>query len=128
MRVNQVPASPRAGSMLEVELTARAALPQAMVSQTLVLLGERYRFKGKYMSDRMRTKQGLAWALRCGNGGGRWAQTRTGGNTALSTGILKLSLEFLKNATALFVCNWKPQHRGRPEPASLARCILMILN
>lgn len=75
MRVNQVPASPRAGSMLEVELTARAALPQAMVSQTLVLLGERYRFKGKYMSDRMRTKQGLAWALRCGNGGERWAQT-----------------------------------------------------
>ncbi len=75
MRVNQVPASPQAGSMLEVELTARAALPQPMVSQTLLLLGERYRFKGRYMSDRMRTKQGLAWVLRCANGGDRWAQT-----------------------------------------------------
>lgn len=75
MRVTQVPASPRAGSMLEVELTARAALPQPMVSQTLFLLGDHYRFKGQYMGDRMRTKRGLAWVLRCGNGGDRWAQT-----------------------------------------------------
>ena len=75
MRVSQVPASPRAGLMLEVELTARAALPQALVSQTVLLLAEKYRLKGRYMSDRMRTKQGLAWVLRCGAGGERWAQT-----------------------------------------------------
>lgn len=75
MRVSQVPASPRAGLMLEVELTARAALPQPMVSQTLLLLDERYRFKGQYMSDRMRTKTGLTWVLRCASGGDHWALT-----------------------------------------------------
>ena len=62
--------------MLEVELTGRAALPQALVGQTLLLLGDSYQLKGRYMSDRIRSKQGLAWVLRCGNGGNRWAQTR----------------------------------------------------
>lgn len=76
VRVSQVPASPRQGSMLEVELTGRAALPQALVGQTLLLLGDSYQLKGRYMSDRIRSKQGLAWVLRCGNGGNRWAQTR----------------------------------------------------
>ena len=76
VRISQIPASPREGSMLEVELTGRAALPQAMVGQTLLLLGDSYQLRGRYMSDRMRSKQGLAWVLRCGNGGNRWAQTR----------------------------------------------------
>lgn len=75
VRISQIPASPREGSMLEVELTGRAALPQAMVGQTLLLLGDSYQLRGRYMSDRMRSKQGLAWVLRCGNGGNRWAQT-----------------------------------------------------
>lgn len=76
VRVSQVPASPRPGSMLEVELTGRAALPQVLASQTLLLLGDHYRLRGRYMSDRMRSKQGLAWVLRCSSGGNRWAQTQ----------------------------------------------------
>lgn len=75
MRVAQVPASPRPGLMLELELTARGALPQSLVGQTLLLLGETYRLQGRFMSDRMRTKEGLAWVLRCAGGGERWAQT-----------------------------------------------------
>lgn len=75
MRVAQVPASPRPGLMLEVELTARGALPPSLVGQTLLLLGDQYRLQGRFMSDRMRSKEGLAWVLRCAHGGERWAQT-----------------------------------------------------
>lgn len=75
MRVAQVPASPRSGSMLELELTARGALPVSLVGQTMLLLSEEYKLEGRFMSDRMRSKEGLAWTLRCAAGGDRWAQS-----------------------------------------------------
>lgn len=75
VRISQTSAAPRAGHMLQIELTSRAALPQPMVQQSMVLLGERFRLSGRYMSDRFRTREGVVWALRCASGGERWAQT-----------------------------------------------------
>ena len=76
MRVTQVAAAPKAGSMLQVELTGRAALAQPLVRQDMVLpFDNRFRFSGRYMSDRFRTREGVVWALRCAQGGERWAQT-----------------------------------------------------
>ena len=75
VRVNQIAAAPKAGSMLQLELTGRAALAQPMVSQSLVLFGERYKLTGQYMSDRFRTREGVVWAMRCAQGGERFAQT-----------------------------------------------------
>lgn len=77
MRVAQVSASPRPGSMIEIEMTGRAALPQPMISQVALLLAPRYRFKGSYSSDRLQTVDGLVWAFRCADGGDRFAQTPT---------------------------------------------------
>lgn len=74
-RVDQVPASSRPGSALEVSLTGRASLPQVLVSQALLLPGPRYRLRGQFMVDRLSSKEGLVWALRCAAGGERWAQT-----------------------------------------------------
>ena len=74
-RVDQVPASTRPGWALEVNLTGRASLPQALVSQALLLPGQRYRLSGKFMADRLNAKEGVVWALRCAAGGERWAQT-----------------------------------------------------
>lgn len=75
MRIAQVPASPRAGSMLELELTARGSLPVSLIGQTMLVLGENFKLEGRYMSDRMRSKEGLSWVLRCAAGGDRWAQS-----------------------------------------------------
>ncbi|MBU6467399.1 MAG: hypothetical protein KGQ30_11850 [Burkholderiales bacterium] len=75
VQVAQVSAAPRPGNMLQVEMTGRAALPQALVSQPVVLLGTRYRLTGRYMSDRLRSREGLVWALRCASGDERFAQT-----------------------------------------------------
>ncbi|MBW7832208.1 MAG: hypothetical protein H3C29_03245 [Simplicispira suum] len=75
VQLAQVSAAPRTGSMLQVEMTGRGALPQPVASQPLVLLGSHYRFTGRYMSDRLRTREGLVWALRCAAGGERFAQT-----------------------------------------------------
>lgn len=73
--VGQVSATPRSGSVLQVEMTGRAALPKALARQPVVLLAERYRLTGRYMSDRLRSREGLVWALRCASGGERFAQT-----------------------------------------------------
>ncbi len=75
LRVSQVSAAPQTGFMMEVEMTGRTALPQPMMSQPVVLLGQRYQLSGRYMSDRMRTDEGLVWALRCAASGGRFAQS-----------------------------------------------------
>ncbi len=86
MRVSQVSATPRDGLMVEIEMTGRAALPQPMLSQPLLLLGDRYRLRGRYMSDRLRTDEGLVWALRCAGGGDRVAQTAPLKDTAAQMG------------------------------------------
>lgn len=75
VQVAQVSAAPRPGNMLQVEMTGRAALPQALVAQPVVLLGSGFRLSGRYMSDRLRTREGLVWALRCAAGGERFAQS-----------------------------------------------------
>lgn len=75
VQVQQVSATPRGGNLLQVEMTGRAALPMPLVRQPVVLLGERYRLTGRYMSDRLRSREGLVWALRCATGGERFAQT-----------------------------------------------------
>jgi hypothetical protein len=75
VQVSQVSAAPRNGYLLQVEMTGRAALPQALVAQPLVLLGSQFRLTGRYMSDRLRAREGLVWALRCADGGERFAQS-----------------------------------------------------
>lgn len=73
MRVQQVSASPDPGWLLQVDLTGRAALPVPMVSQVVWLPGQRYRLRGRFMTDALRTREGVVWALRCAQGGERWA-------------------------------------------------------
>ncbi len=68
-------AAPQDGLMMEVEMTGRTALPQPMMMQPVLLFARKYRFSGRYMSDRVRTDEGLVWALRCAAGGERFAQT-----------------------------------------------------
>ena len=75
MRVQQASASPEPGQLLQIDLTGRAALPVPMVSQALWLPGQRYRLRARFMADALRSKEGLVWALRCAQGGERWAQT-----------------------------------------------------
>ena len=74
-RIDQLPASPKAGQMLELELTGRGSLPTPIMQQTVFLPGSKYLLRGNYMTDRLLTKEGLVWALRCADGGERWAQT-----------------------------------------------------
>lgn len=76
LRVVQASASPEPGQLLQIELTGRAALPVPMVSQALWLPGQRYRLRARYMADALRSKDGLVWALRCADGGDRWAETQ----------------------------------------------------
>lgn len=75
LRVERVSAAPRPGWMLELALTGRGVLPVPLLSQAAVLPAPRYRLRGQYMSDRLSSKDGLVWALRCADGGERWAQT-----------------------------------------------------
>ncbi len=75
LRISQVSAAPQDGLMIEVEMTGRTALPQPMATQPILLFARKYTFSGRYMSDRMRTDEGLVWALRCASGGERFAQT-----------------------------------------------------
>lgn len=74
-RIDQLPASPKAGLMLELDLTGRGTLPTPIIGQTLFLPGRNYVLRGSYMTDRLLSKEGLVWALRCADGGERWAQT-----------------------------------------------------
>ena len=75
LRISQVSAAPKDGMMMEVEMTGRTALPQPIMMQPILLFARKYGFSGRYMSDRIRTDEGLVWALRCASGGERFAQT-----------------------------------------------------
>lgn len=75
VRIEQVPAAPDPGLMLELSLTAHANLPVPVLAQTLVLPGARYRLRGRYMAHDLVSKEGLVWALRCADGGERWAES-----------------------------------------------------
>ncbi|HMN20906.1 MAG TPA: hypothetical protein PKA16_05880 [Ottowia sp.] len=75
LRIEQLPALPNPGQMLELRLTGRAALPVPLLAQTLVLPGPRYRLRGQYLARDLVTQEGLVWALRCASGGERWAQS-----------------------------------------------------
>lgn len=75
LRVQQVSASPDPGQMLKVEMTGYAALPAPMVSQALWLPGPTYQLRGRYMTDTLRTREGVVWALRCAQGGDHFAST-----------------------------------------------------
>lgn len=75
MRVQQASASPDPGQLLKVEMTGLAALPVPMVSQVVWLPGQAYQLRGRFMTDTLRSREGLVWALRCAQGGERWAST-----------------------------------------------------
>ena len=74
-RIDQVAAAERPGSMLELSLTGRGVLPQPVLSQTLLLPGTHYRLRGQFMTQALSAREGLVWALRCADGGERWAET-----------------------------------------------------
>lgn len=76
MRVQQASASPDPGQLLKVEMTGLAALPVPMVSQVVWLPGQAYQLRGRFMTDTLRSREGLVWALRCAQGGERWASTK----------------------------------------------------
>jgi hypothetical protein len=55
------------GPVLEIQFTGRAvAMP--VIRQYLFIAPGRYALSGKYMTDKLRMDQGLAWAVRCTDG------------------------------------------------------------
>ena len=54
------------GQVLLVEFTAKAVVIP-IIRQYLFLRPGRYTLRGQYMSSRLRSEQGLAWAARCSN-------------------------------------------------------------
>ncbi|MEO8546177.1 MAG: hypothetical protein ABI434_21505 [Burkholderiaceae bacterium] len=93
LRISQVSAAPQDGLMMEVEMTGRSALPQPMMMQPILLFARKYTFSGRYMSDRMRTDEGLVWALRCAAGGERFAQTAAMKDTARKWESFKIEVQ-----------------------------------
>jgi hypothetical protein len=55
------------GPVLEIQYTGRAvAMP--VIRQFMFIAPGRYAMTGKYMTDKLRMEQGLAWAVRCTDG------------------------------------------------------------
>lgn len=52
------------GQVLEVQYLGRA-MPTPIARQHLLLTAGRYRLTGQYMTARLKTENGLAWAVRC---------------------------------------------------------------
>ena len=62
-------------SSLTAGLAKSSVLPQPVLSQTLLLPGTHYRLRGQFMTQALSAREGLVWALRCADGGERWAET-----------------------------------------------------
>jgi hypothetical protein len=87
------PSPGRAGKVLEVLYTGRS-MPTPVVRQHLFVAPGRYRLTGHYMTEKLRSEGGLAWAARCMAPG---TQAPAGRTTALpdSRGAwLPFSFEF----------------------------------
>lgn len=109
MRVQQVSASPDPGWMLRVDLTGRAALPVPMVSQVVWLTGQRYQLRGRFMTDALRTREGVVWALRCAQGGERWASSEPMRDTRRLWGELQLDFEVPEQCAGAVRLQLEPQ-------------------
>ena len=75
MIVRQISAYPKSGMLLELELVGRSEIFLPMVSQHVILLGDDYVFRGRYLTDKLQINDGLSWKFSCASGGGPWAQT-----------------------------------------------------
>lgn len=109
MRVQQVSASPDPGWMLRVDLTGRAALPVPMVSQVVWLTGQRYQLRGRFMTDALRTREGVVWALRCAQGGERWASSEPMRDTLRRWGEFQLAFEVPEQCAGAVRLQLEPQ-------------------
>jgi hypothetical protein len=109
MRVQQVSASPEPGLLLQVDLTGRGALPVPMVSQVVWLPGERYRLRARFMTDALRTREGVVWALRCAQGGERWASSEPMRDTLRRWGDLTLDFEVPEQCAGAVRLQLEPQ-------------------
>lgn len=109
MRVQQVSASPEPGWMLRVDLTGRAALPVPMVSQVVWLTGQRYHLRGRFMTDALRTREGVVWALRCAHGGERWASSEPMRDTRRRWDELRLDFEVPEQCAGAVRLQLEPQ-------------------
>jgi len=61
------PTVARRGRVLEVEFTGRH-LARPVAWQYVFVAPGSYRFRGEYMASKLRTQEGLVWAVRCMNG------------------------------------------------------------
>lgn len=109
MRVQQVSASPDPGLLLQVDLTGRGALPVPMVSQVVWLPGERYRLRARFMTDALRTREGVVWALHCAQGGERWASSEPMRDTLRRWGELTLDFEVPEQCAGAVRLQLEPQ-------------------
>jgi hypothetical protein len=109
MRVQQVSASPDPGFLLQVDVTGRGALPVPMVSQVVWLPGERYRLRARFMTDALRTREGVVWALRCADGGERWASSEPMRDTLRRWGELTLDFEVPEQCAGAVRLQLEPQ-------------------
>lgn len=75
MVVRQISAHPKSGMLLELELVGRAAIALPMVRQNVMLFGDNYVFRGRYLTDKLQINDGLSWKFSCASGGEPWAQT-----------------------------------------------------
>jgi hypothetical protein len=109
LRVQQVSASPDPGFLLQVDLTGRGALPVPMVSQVVWLPGERYRLRARFMTDALRTREGVVWALRCAQGGERWASSEPMRDTLRRWGDVTLDFEVPEECAGAVRLQLEPQ-------------------
>jgi hypothetical protein len=109
LRVQQVSASPDPGFLLQVDLTGRGALPVPMVSQVVWLPGERYRLRARFMTDALRTREGVVWALRCAQGGERWASSEPMRDTLRRWGDVSLDFEVPEQCAGAVRLQLEPQ-------------------
>jgi hypothetical protein len=80
-----------------------------MVSQVVWLPGERYRLRARFMTDALRTREGVVWALRCAQGGERWASSEPMRDTLRRWGDVSLDFEVPEQCAGAVRLQLEPQ-------------------
>jgi hypothetical protein len=112
MIVRQISAHPKSGMLLELELVGRSAIPLPMVRQNVILFGENYVFRGRYLTDRLQINEGLSWKFSCASGGEPWAQTDALQDTQKQWRTFELKLKVPATCGAAILVGLETKSRG----------------
>lgn len=110
--VRQTPAHTNSGMLLELDLVGRSAIALPMVRQNVILLGENYVFRGKYLTDKLQINDGLSWKFSCASGGEPWAQTDALQDTQKQWKTFELKLKVPASCGAAVLLGLETKNRG----------------